>query len=115
MRTAVICSGREHHREIIKSALAHHLNLITVECHDQLMEALSQKAAVHTVFIDVADEEGTIDLGIFKAVSDLKPKLRIIAIGEHATEQAAVEAVRHGASGYMVLPVKAEELLTAAR
>jgi ActR/RegA family two-component response regulator len=109
------CAGQEHDRELIKAALANHINLITTESRAQCLEAIKQKAPIHKAFVHVANENGEIDLKIFKELSTINPELRMIAVGDHDTETAAIKAVRLGAAGYIILPVNADEILTTAR
>ena len=112
MSAVLIFAENEHTREAIKSALADHIPLIVTEDHTQCMSALQQKAPIHKAFIGVSDEN---DLGIFEEISALKPGLKLIAVGDHNTENTAIEAVRVGASGYILLPAKAGEILATAR
>jgi DNA-binding NtrC family response regulator len=115
MKTIALCSSSEHIRDIFKTALADHVNLIVTEDREQFIEAITQKAAIHKAFVDIADENDGTDPEIFVTASELKPQLSLIAVGTQETHDDAVKAVRHGATGYIIVPVKAQEILTMAR
>jgi DNA-binding NtrC family response regulator len=115
MNIILIHATDEYTREMIKSALINHLALIITEDRAQCLEALSQKAKINTAFIGMASEDGEPDFELFEEISRLNPELNVIAVGDHDTEDAAADAVRHGAAGYMVVPADANAILTLAR
>jgi len=60
-------------------------------------------------------DDGGINTDIFTDIREKLPKLTVIACGDYKSEEHAVEAVRLGATGYMIKPFKAEEILAMAR
>ncbi len=115
MNTILNYSPGEHDRELVKSALENHVNLITTASRAQCLDTLKQKSPIHKAFIHVIDDGGEVDLKIFKEIAAIRPQLKLIAVGDHDSEGAAIKAVKHGAAGYMILPVNADEILTTAR
>jgi DNA-binding NtrC family response regulator len=115
MNIILIYSPQERTREQIKSALANHIALITTEDRQQFLEALKQKTPLHKAFMDVCNAEDEADLELFQQADVLRPGLKMIAVGTHATEELAVEAVRQGADGYLLLPLSPDAIQTAAR
>ncbi|MEI8011783.1 MAG: response regulator [Candidatus Omnitrophota bacterium] len=115
MNIILIYSPEEAMREEIKAALENHLPLITTEDRDQCLEALKQKAPLHKAFLAVVDAEGTSALELFEEVKTLQPTLKIVAVGRQGTEAVAIEAVRLGADGYILLPLNSDAIMAAAR
>ncbi len=115
MSAVLIYAADEYMREMVKSALINHMPLIITESRAQCLEALSQKAPINKAFISAVSEEDDADLALFEEILNLKPDLKVIAVGDHDTEDIAAEAVRHGAAGYMVVPSEANAILTLAR
>jgi DNA-binding NtrC family response regulator len=111
----LIYAPDEHTREAFKSALNKHLPLIVTESRGQCLAALAQKAPIKKAFFSACTVEGNADMELFERISASNPGLKMIAVGDHATESITMQAVRHGATGYIILPVKAGELLTLAR
>ena len=115
MNIILIYSPEERTREEIKAALANHMALVTIEDREQFLEALKQKTPFHKAFMDVRNAQEEADLELFTEADALRPGLKMIALGRHETEELAVEAVRQGADGYILLPLTADAILTAAR
>ncbi len=115
MNIILIYSPEERMREEMKSALANHLPLIVTEDRAQCLDALKQKSIIHKAFLAVVDADDTADLELFEEAAALRPGLKMIATGRHETEALAVEAVNHGADGYILLPLTPDAIMTAAR
>lgn len=111
----LIYAPDEHTREAFKSALNKHLPLIVTESRAQCLAAAAQKAPLAKAFIAACSADGDPDIDIFKEISSLRPALKIIAVGDNATEEMSAEALRHGAAGYMLMPLKADAILALAR
>ncbi len=114
MNPILIYAQDEHTREYLKSMLCNHIPLITTENAQQCLEALKQKAPVHKALIGMSGLDDDLSDIIGKMLA-LKSKLKIIAIGDKDSEGIAIEAVHHGASGYLLLPIKASALLATVR
>lgn len=110
----LIADIEESTREALKLILANHTTLITVESQAHALEILGGKADVSLLFFGLHDQDG-INTGIFSDIREKFPKLTIIAVGDYKAEEHALEAVRQGATGYMIKPFKAEEVMAIAQ
>ena len=100
-------------REALKKILSNRFPLITVEDRAQCIAALKQTAPLSLAFMSVQNEE-TIDLELFIEARVIRKDLTIIALGDGATEDAAVEAVKLGATGYMIKPLMTDDVAALA-
>jgi DNA-binding NtrC family response regulator len=110
----LIADTEESTREALKHILANHFSLIVVETQAHALEILSERNDIKLLFLGLHDDGG-ISTEIFSDVREKLPKLTVIACGDYKSEEHAVEAVRQGATGYMIKPFKAEEVLAMAR
>jgi DNA-binding NtrC family response regulator len=115
MNTVLIYAEAEHLRDAIKTALCNHIPLITTENAAQCLEALKQKAPIHKAIVGVSDTDEEDLAALIEGMLAVKPGLKVIAIGNKDSEEIAIEAVHYGASGYLLMPIKAEALLTTLR
>ncbi|MBF0569474.1 MAG: response regulator [Candidatus Omnitrophica bacterium] len=106
----LIADTEESTREALKLILANRAALIVVESQSHALEILMQKDAARMVFMGLHDESG-INTEIFSDIREKLLKLTVIAVGDYKSEEHALEAVRQGATGYMIKPFKADEVL----
>jgi DNA-binding NtrC family response regulator len=115
MNGILIYATDEYTREMLKGALSNHLPLIITEDRAQCLGVLKQKTALHKAFIAPCNKKGKADLELFEEILELRPGLKMIAVGDHNTEDIAAQAVKHGATGYIILPAETNAILTLAR
>jgi len=115
MNGILIYAQDEYTRETLKKALIDHLPLIIVDDRAQCLDVLQQKTILAKAFIAACAKEDEADMELFEEIAALKPELKVIAVGDHDTEDAAAQAVRHGAAGYIVIPADPNAILTLAR
>jgi DNA-binding NtrC family response regulator len=115
MSAILIYAADEYLREMVKAALINHMPLIITEHRAQCLEAINQKAKIDKAFISSCTENDEADFELFEEILKLRPDLKLIAIGDHDTEGITIEAVRHGAAGYILMPAEANAILTLAR
>ena len=115
MNGILIYATDEYTREMLKAALINHLPLIITEDRAQCLDVLKQKTSISKAFIAACAGKGDADLELFEEISELKPELKVIAVGDHDTEDIAAQAVRHGAAGYIIIPAEPNAILTLAR
>jgi len=114
MKPVLIADSEEHTREALKSILANHVPLIVVESEAHALNVLSQKTPVALVFMGVVDGDA-VNTEVFSDIRGRYPELTVITVADHANEELALEAVRQGATGYMIKPFKKDEVLAMAR
>ena len=110
----LIADMEESTREALKLILANHASMIVAESQAHALEILSDSKNISLLFLGLHDEDG-INTEIFADIREKLPKLTVIAVGDYKSEDHALEAVRQGATGYMIKPFKAEEVLATAR
>jgi DNA-binding NtrC family response regulator len=112
-KTILIYDTEESSREALKTILGNIVNLVVVESALQCRQVFKQKTPVDLAFICVDSGESSC-AEFFGEIRDQRPSLAIIAIGSHKSEDTAAEAVRHGATGYMIKPFKADQIRSMA-
>jgi DNA-binding NtrC family response regulator len=115
MNGIFIYATDEYTREMLKAALINHLPLIITEDRAQCLNVMAQKTTANKAFIAACTKKGKADFELFEKILELKPELKMIAVGDHDTEDIAAEAIKHGAGGYIILPAEANAILTLAR
>ncbi len=113
-RPILIADMEESTREALKLILANYASLLVVESQAHALEILSGENTVALVFLGLHDEDG-INTDVFTDMREKFPNLTIIAVGDYKSEEHALEAVRQGATGYMIKPFRAEEVLATTR
>jgi DNA-binding NtrC family response regulator len=104
----------EFTRESLKNVLAARFPLIVVEDRAQCLASLTQKALLSLAFLSIHNEEDDLDLELFTEARKLHKGLPVIALGNSTLEEEAVEALQHGATGYMLKPLQADDVRTMA-
>ncbi|MBF0331070.1 MAG: hypothetical protein HQL17_03975 [Candidatus Omnitrophica bacterium] len=113
--TLLIYIQDEHTRDTLKGTLCNYIPLIVTEDTPQCLEALKQRSPVSKAIIGVSGMDDDDIADIIHSMLEIKPELKIIALGDKNSEDLAINAVRYGANGYILLPIKADELLATLR
>lgn len=111
MHPVLIADTEESTREALKHILADTTPLIIVETQTNALEVLKKTPSIHLVFMGLHNETG-ISTDVFENIRDTNPRITLVALGDHRSEAHALEAVRRGATGYMIKPFKAEEIMS---
>ncbi|MDP2654719.1 MAG: response regulator [Candidatus Omnitrophota bacterium] len=114
MNKILICDDEEGVRESLKLILGDYYELILTTSGEQCLECLRNSKDVKLVLLDIKMPQVN-GLEILKEVKAKHPDKKVIIITGYKSVETATEAVRLGASGYIVKPFKAEEILGAAR
>lgn len=109
----LICDDEEGVRESLKLILSDHYDLILTENGEQALECLTNSNDIGLVLMDIKMPK-TNGLDILKQVKETYPELKVIIITGYKSVETATEAVRLGASGYIVKPFKSDEILNMA-
>ena len=113
MSKILICAKEEGMRESWKLILEDIHELIVCTDIEQTMDVLQNAPSIKTLILDM-DEQEQLD----KSISTLRSKntkLKITVISNHKKEEQAKEIVRNGADGYIMKPLRSEEVLSICK
>ena len=110
----LICDDEEGIRESLKLILEDHFPLIVTTDGAQCLECLTNSKDVGIVLLDIKMPQVS-GLDILKKIKEKHPAVQVIIITGYKSVETAAEAVRLGASGYIVKPFKSEEILATVR
>ena len=110
----LIVDDEEGIRESLKLILADHYNLILTEDGEQALEVLENSSDIALVLMDIK-MPGQNGLETLEAMKEKYPDLKVIIVTGYKSVETATEAVRLGASGYIVKPFKSDEVLATVR
>ena len=110
----LICDDEEGIRESLKLILGDHYELILTEDGQQCLDCLHQAKDVTLVLLDIKMPQIN-GLDILKQIKDKHPSIKVMIVTGYKSVETAAQAVRLGASGYIVKPFKSEEILATVR
>lgn len=113
-KTILIADSCEQTRDQFKKILANRYPLIILEKPSQSLDILNGKTQTALVFIECVKRSRSKNKSIFTLLREKNKDLTVIALGEKGGETDAVEAVRAGASGYMIKPLDHHEVISIA-
>ena len=109
-KKVLICDDEEGIRESLKLILSDHYDLVVTKDGEQCLDCLAKVKDIGLVLIDIKMPRVS-GLEILKEIKELYPSLPVIIVTGYKSVETATEAVRLGASGYIVKPFKSEEIL----
>ena len=110
----LICDDEEGIRESLKLILGDHYDLILTEDGNQCLEVLGNSDDIGLVFMDIKMPQVN-GLETLKTIKEKHADVKVIIITGYKSVETATEAVKLGASGYIVKPFKSEEILAVAK
>ncbi len=110
----LIVDDEEGIRESLKLILGDDYNLILTEDGEQALEVLENSKDIALVLMDIKMPKAS-GLEILEIISQKYPDLKVIIVTGYKSVETATEAVRLGASGYIVKPFKSNEVLATVR
>ena len=110
----LICDDEEGIRESLKLILGDHYELILTEDGRQCLECLQHSKDIVLVLLDIKMPQIN-GLDILKQIKDSHPHVKVMIVTGYKSVETAAQAVRLGASGYIVKPFKSEEILSTVR
>ena len=110
----LICDDEEGIRESLKLILSDHYELILTKDGPQCLDCLEKSKDIGLVLMDIKMPRVN-GLDVLKAIKQKFPKLNVIIVTGYKSVETAAEAVRLGASGYIVKPFKSEEILATVK
>ena len=109
-KKVLICDDEEGIRESLKLILSDHYDLILTEDGKQCLECLEKAKDIEVVLVDIKMPKIN-GLDILKQIKEKYPKKKVVVVTGYKSVETATEAVKRGASGYIVKPFKSEEIL----
>ena len=109
MPSILIASTDEILREDLKQILSPLFPLIIVEDADQCLAAFRQAAPISLALVGTSLDDP--DTPLFEAIHKLAPTITVIAMSDAGDEEDGVDAVRRGATGYIMPPLRKDDIL----
>ena len=110
----LICDDEEGIRESLKLILGDRHELILTENGRQCLECIENAKDIGLVLLDIKMPQDS-GLDILKEIKTKHPKMKVIIITGYKSVETATEAVRLGASGYIVKPFKSDEIINIVK
>ena len=113
-KKVLIIDDEEGVRESLTLILSDYYSLIVTEDAEQGIDCIREDPNIGLVLLDIK-MPGHNGLEILEKIKSLNPEVPIVIVTGYKSVETATEAVRLGASGYIVKPFKAEEILDVVR
>ena len=110
----MICDDEEGVRESLKLILGETHDLAVVDGGQQALHTLEHAKDIELIFMDIKMPKVN-GLDVLTEIKSKYPKIKIIMVTGYRSVEAATEATRLGASGYIIKPFKSEEILDAVK
>ncbi|MDD3375302.1 MAG: response regulator [Candidatus Omnitrophica bacterium] len=110
----LIVDDEEGIRESLKLILEDYYNLILAEDGEQALEILENSSDIALVLMDIKMPKMS-GLETLESMKEKHAQLKVIIVTGYKSVETATEAVRLGASGYIVKPFKSDEVLATVR
>ncbi len=111
MNKILICHPDETIRETIKLILCDHYDLILTDSIPQSLDCLKHAKDINTLLMSVGNSDEFNSKTVARIKKDY-PKLKIVAVVDYKGAPDAREAIRQGASGYIIKPFKPDAVLS---
>ncbi|MFP4473899.1 MAG: response regulator [Candidatus Omnitrophota bacterium] len=106
----LIVDDEEGIRESLKLILEDHYPLILVENGSAALEVIKNTPDVGMVFLDIKMPQDN-GLDVLEQIKAQRADLPVVMVTGYKFAETAAEAVKRGASGYIVKPFQSEEIL----
>jgi DNA-binding NtrC family response regulator len=110
----LICDDEEGIRESLKLILGDFYDLILTDNGNQCLDCLKNSKDIKLVLMDIKMPKVN-GLEVLRKIKQERPDVDVIIITGYKSVETATEAVRLGASGYIVKPFKSNEILTTVK
>mgnify|MGYP001558900879 CR=1 FL=1 len=110
----LICDDEEGIRESLKLILCDHYDLVAVDSGEQALHTLANAKDIKVALLDIKMPRVN-GLDVLQEIKSKYPKVKIIMVTGYRSVETAAEAARLGASGYIIKPFKAEEILEVVK
>ena len=110
----LVVDDEEGIRESLKLILGDHYDIILTDSGEQALRLVEGDPAIGLVLMDIKMPK--VDgLDVLKEMKAKRPSLKVIMVTGYKAVETASEAVRLGASGYIIKPFKSDEILNTVR
>lgn len=89
----------------------HNYTALTAGNGEEGLEVLKANPDINIVFTDI-NMPKLNGLEFLKKAHQVNPKAEIIIMTGHSDEESSIEAVRHGAGGYLLKPLQVAEIMS---
>ncbi len=113
-KKVLIIDDVEGVRESLRLILSDYYNLIITEDAGQGLDCIANDNDIGVVLLDIK-MPGYNGLDVLQKIKNISPGLPVIIVTGYKSVETATEAVRLGASGYIIKPFKAEEILDVVK
>ena len=113
-KKVLICDDEEGIRESLKLILEDFYPLILAGEGAQCLKCLENSNDIGLVLLDIKMPH-VHGIEILRQIKEKHPTMNVIIMTGYKSVEAAAEAVRLGAIGYIVKPFKSEEILASVR
>lgn len=114
MSKIMIVDDEEGVREALKLILSDFYELILVSDGTKTVEALKAAPDTELVLLDIKMPKAS-GIEVLKGIREFFPKLNVMIVTGYRSVDAAIEAVRLGATGYVIKPFRSDEVLATVR
>jgi DNA-binding NtrC family response regulator len=109
-KSILICHSEFGERESLRLILEGKYNLKAVENGNDCLEELLANSQIEGVLIGVKMPKIN-SLGVLKQIKNANPKAKVIMIANYQHIKTAEEAVKRGASDYIIEPFSSKDVL----
>lgn len=113
-KKVLIIDDEEGIRESLKLILSDFYNLIVAESGTQGLECLDNDHSITVALLDIKMPK-IHGLDILKSIKEKHPNVKIIMVTGYCSVETASEAANLGASGYIVKPFEAKDILETVK
>jgi len=110
----MICDDEEGIRESLKLILCDHYDLVAMGSGEQALHTLANTKDIQVALLDIKMPKVN-GLDVLQEIKSKYPKVKIIMVTGYRSVETAAEAARLGASGYIIKPFKAKEILEVVK
>ena len=113
-RKILICDDEEGIRESLKLILEEHYELILSDHGDACLEFLKNDDDIDLVLLDIKMPK-IHGLDVLEMIKKQNPNVKVIMVTGYQSVDTASVAAQRGASGYIIKPFKADDILNSVK
>jgi DNA-binding NtrC family response regulator len=106
--TLLVVEDQSSHRRVLEAHFSKHYHVLTAEHGQRALEIAAQQP-IHLLITDLI-LPGMNGIDLLRQMREIHPELQAIVITGHPTVRSAVQAMKNGATDYIVKPFDLDEL-----